>query len=138
MKIPLLLITALFSSAVYAQGTTHKHGDRSHTHVVPNVNHQHGGAPKKAQNVLPKTKGNKPSIPLATIQKIIRSGARDPSSIKFGRWWIAKGFKDTGSMWCGFVNGKNAYGGYTGDQLFSSTSPVKYVSVFMEGPCKPI
>ena len=132
MKKTILLTALLTTSTVMAKpATKHQHNGKFHTHVVPSLNHAHNGAkPKQAQK-----KGDSKTIPLSMVRKMIKSSALDPSSLKFGRFWLGKGNKAMGNQWCGYINGKNAYGGYTGDRLYIGASDISNLGVDW---CKPV
>lgn len=55
-----------------------------------------------------------------TIQAGVRSSLKDPDSARFGAMRAAKDTKGAVVV-CGFVNAKNSFGGYTGDQPFVGT-----------------
>jgi len=53
----------------------------------------------------------------AAVMEAVKKLLKDPDSAKF------RGIKRTGQMaYCGWVNAKNGYGGYTGDVAFFSSS----------------
>lgn len=59
----------------------------------------------------------------AKIEKVLRHGARDADSVKF-RWMPLGVLQDTdpgfaGGIYCGMVNAKNGYGGYTGFEPYA-------------------
>lgn len=45
----------------------------------------------------------------------VKARLKDPESARFGEQWV--GGKD-GTVFCGKVNAKNAFGGYTGEELY--------------------
>lgn len=52
-----------------------------------------------------------------TVQAGVRAGMKDPDSARFGAMAAAK--DNTGKVTvCGYVNGRNSFGGYTGDKPF--------------------
>jgi hypothetical protein len=51
----------------------------------------------------------------AAARERVRATLKDPSSAQFGRVWAAG---DSQRVACGFVNAKNSFGGYTGEELF--------------------
>ncbi len=53
------------------------------------------------------------------VKRSISLLARDPESIVVTRLWVQEG-KFEYKVICGAVNAKNAYGGYTGEQLFTA------------------
>lgn len=60
----------------------------------------------------------------SAIARALSKRARDPSSIVLTRLWM----EHTASQYrmiCGAVNGKNAFGGYTGEQAFTATFDTK-------------
>ncbi len=52
---------------------------------------------------------------IAAAQVNIRSRMKDPESVRFGRTWAGG---DSMSVGCGYVNAKNSFGGYGGEELF--------------------
>lgn len=48
-------------------------------------------------------------------QMLVKRRLKDPESAQFGDQWV--GGKD-GTVFCGFVNAKNGFGGYNGQQLY--------------------
>lgn len=52
-------------------------------------------------------------VDVAVIQTAVRYLLKDPDSAQFGA--IAKGF---GDAWCGTVNARNSFGGYSGHRRF--------------------
>lgn len=141
-----LIIACISAPAFSAPAPVkHKHGERFHTHVLPNgnANHQHNKAAKPKAPAAKKTPvakdKSKPSMSLQQMQSLLRKLMKDPSSVRFGKWWVGVGLPNTGPQWCGFINGKNSYGGYTGERLFISTTDVQHqFSYWIEGPCKPL
>ncbi|MGO8840686.1 MAG: hypothetical protein ACLQF1_05960 [Methyloceanibacter sp.] len=53
----------------------------------------------------------------ATIEATVRATLKDPDSARFGAMSATKDMTGSVSV-CGWVNAKNSFGGYTGDQLF--------------------
>ena len=49
----------------------------------------------------------------------IREALKDPESARFGDVWAAG---DSQYVACGYVNARNSFGGYTGEELFVATS----------------
>jgi hypothetical protein len=45
----------------------------------------------------------------------VKARLKDPESARFGEQWV--GGKD-GTVFCGKVNAKNGFGGYTGEELY--------------------
>ena len=57
-----------------------------------------------------------PAAPPASVVEAVKAKLKDPDSAKF------KDVKATGpDSYCGWVNAKNSFGGYTGFQLFYDT-----------------
>jgi len=54
---------------------------------------------------------------VAAVQKGVKGDLKDPESARFGSVFAAENAKGTIAV-CGYVNAKNSYGGYTGEQLF--------------------
>lgn len=53
----------------------------------------------------------------ATIARVIKQGLKDPDSAKFR--WVPYRYPEKGAgSYCGYVNAKNSYGGYTGFEQF--------------------
>jgi hypothetical protein len=65
-------------------------------------------SPKPPPQVNPK------DVEMAVLQTMIKQTARDPSSLQFGK----ETFDERGV--CVQVNGKNAFGGYTGFKMYCS------------------
>lgn len=59
----------------------------------------------------PPTKERTPGPDFAAAQALVRSRLRDPESARFGKVWAGR----QGAV-CGYVNARNAFGGYTGQQ----------------------
>jgi hypothetical protein len=57
---------------------------------------------------------------MKTIQAGLRSSLKDPDSARFGTMRAVKDAKGDVIV-CGYVNAKNSFGGYTGDQPFLGT-----------------
>lgn len=55
-------------------------------------------------------------------KKTIVGQLKDPESARFGEIWALSGTNGKRSV-CGYINAKNSYGGYTGNQMFSIISP---------------
>lgn len=55
---------------------------------------------------------------VALVQEGVRESLKDPDSARFGSMAAAR-LPGGGLFVCGFVNAKNSFGGYTGDQLFN-------------------
>lgn len=53
----------------------------------------------------------------ALVMKAARSELKDPDSARITDLVVIPS-KDKGSAFCGFLNAKNSFGGYTGGQLF--------------------
>ena len=51
----------------------------------------------------------------------IKSRLRDPESAQFGRVWAGG---DSQVVACGYVNAKNGFGGYTGEELYWGVPPI--------------
>ena len=111
--------------------TKHNHNGKWHTHVVPSINHTHNKAKKQTQGGV--------MMPLWKHKQLLKSLMKDPSSVKFGRFWKGEGLPNTGNIWCGYINAKNSYGAYTGESLFVSTVQVDQSRAFwLSGGCKPV
>ena len=54
---------------------------------------------------------------LVTIEAGVRSVMKDPESARFGPYWAAQK-PDGTTIVCGYVNGRNSFGGYTGDKPY--------------------
>ena len=55
---------------------------------------------------------------IAAVQESVRDNLKDPESARFGPMFAARP-KDGGMpMVCGYVNARNSFGGYVGDQPF--------------------
>jgi len=52
------------------------------------------------------------------VEKTIREEMKDPDAAKF--YHQDYPYPDSTHMYCGYVNGKNSYGAYTGKQLFTA------------------
>jgi hypothetical protein len=61
-------------------------------------------------------------------QRLIKNQAKDEDSLKFKHIHTRK-TKEFGEVACGYVNGKNSYGGYTGYKRFISNTK----TLFIEG-----
>lgn len=66
----------------------------------------------------------KPGVPyslskkeVSLVKRDVASALKDPNSARFGRIAAAKKDSDVVVV-CGFVNGRNSYGGYTGEKPF--------------------
>lgn len=57
-----------------------------------------------------------PGIQMRRDQRRLRSVLRDPDSAQFGRTYPI--VRDGLPITCGFVNAKNAFGGYTGERMW--------------------
>lgn len=146
----IILGLSLFSLSAFSAPSAidHMHGDRSHSHVLPGglIGHQHGqgekGRAKQSDIAKPAIPGKKttPSMSLQRVQSLIRSSMKDPQAARFGKWWIGEGLPgENAPQWCGFVNGKNSYGAYTGNRLFISMVDVdSQFSYWIDGACKPL
>jgi hypothetical protein len=56
---------------------------------------------------------------IETVKLGLRSALKDPDSARFGGMGSASYVRDEASMLvCGWVNGRNSFGGYTGSQPF--------------------
>lgn len=53
-----------------------------------------------------------------SIENSVKENLKDPDSAKFYHGDFP--YPDTAMLYCGYVNAKNSYGGYTGKQLFSN------------------
>lgn len=53
----------------------------------------------------------------STVQEGVRSSLKDPTSPLFGAMAASKGTDGVITV-CGYVNGKNSYGGYVGDKPY--------------------
>jgi hypothetical protein len=51
------------------------------------------------------------------VEKGLRAAMKDPDSARIGKLFSAKATSGLIAV-CGFVNGRNSYGGYTGEQPF--------------------
>ena len=71
---------------------------------------------------------------LRAIRSSIRERLRDPSSAIFGDYRALRIYNngETELAVCGLVNAKNAYGGYTGEQMFLAT--IKGADTEIRGP----
>ncbi|HGN9467115.1 TPA: hypothetical protein ACK0LO_000258 [Providencia stuartii] len=54
---------------------------------------------------------------ITAVENAVRDEMKDPDAAKFYHGDFLK--TKTNSLYCGMVNGKNSYGGYTGKKLFS-------------------
>ncbi|UNH30050.1 hypothetical protein [Moellerella wisconsensis] len=54
---------------------------------------------------------------ITAVENAVRDEMKDPDAAKFYHGDFPK--TKTNSLYCGMVNGKNSYGGYTGKKLFS-------------------
>lgn len=71
--------------------------------------------------ILPKPNVD-PSIEIIAAGRLqVKERLKDPESAQFGDVWTP----DT-SVFCGYVNSKNALGGYTGKQLFYGFGTLVY------------
>lgn len=55
------------------------------------------------------------------VKQAVVDGLKDPDSARFGsRFWEARGIErgPGDKAYCGYVNARNSYGGFTGEQLF--------------------
>lgn len=60
-------------------------------------------------------------LPAAAIREAVKGKLRDPDSARFGRAFMTCGekfAKQPMTFICGYVNAKNGFGGYTGDQPY--------------------
>lgn len=55
---------------------------------------------------------------VADAQRAVKAELKDPDSAKFHGLRPLKGFDGKVNGYCGWVNAKNSYGGYTGDSFF--------------------
>jgi len=53
---------------------------------------------------------------IAAIETAVKENLKDPDSAKFN---FGQYLDNKSQVYCGYVNAKNSYGGYTGNQLFS-------------------
>lgn len=51
----------------------------------------------------------------------VTSRLKDPESVRFGRTWAGG---DSMLVGCGYVNAKNSFGGYTGEELFAGNAAI--------------
>ena len=60
------------------------------------------------------------ALQISAVQREVRSNLKDPESARFGA--IAASRSESGKYAvCGFVNGRNSYGGYMGMQPYAGT-----------------
>jgi hypothetical protein len=81
---------------------------------------------QQPQTVTPTERPNLLSRELLGVEKTTLAHAlsrsmKDPDSAKFGWGPVKYAANSTSTEYCGIVNGKNSYGGYTGYQLFRAT-----------------
>lgn len=55
---------------------------------------------------------------IKVVEAGVRKSLKDPNSAIFGSMVAAKNAAEPGVYVCGYVNAKNSFGGYTGDQPF--------------------
>jgi hypothetical protein len=55
---------------------------------------------------------------VAAVHESVRDNLKDPESARFGQMFAAKPKEGGMPMVCGYVNAKNSYGGYVGEQPF--------------------
>ncbi|MGX1786143.1 hypothetical protein ACWIGM_05360 [Bosea sp. NPDC055332] len=68
---------------------------------------------------------------VASVQKGVKGQLKDPESARFGAVYAAENAKGTISV-CGYVNAKNSFGGYTGEQIFyGNLAKADKISVFL-------
>ena len=58
------------------------------------------------------------SLTVAMGKAKVREVLKDPESARFGEVWAAG---DSQYVACGYVNARNSFGGYTGEELFVAT-----------------
>jgi hypothetical protein len=59
------------------------------------------------------------ALEISAIEEGVRNGLKDPESARF-KHPFADSYAIGESYYCGYVNAKNSYGGYTGDQPFAA------------------
>ena len=68
------------------------------------------------------------SSQFASVKKAVSAGMKDPDSARFGNYVAFRATEQNGTVFdvvCGYVNGKNSYGGYVGMTPYISTGKNK-------------